>query len=314
MTKNEQRVWILGAADPEMAAIEAILRRAGETVVYAVAGGVRVHPGNAYQHDPVDVDHLVHVNGLEVVAVECDGAHHAPGEFGGVPCDPHRRIDHHRPGDPGYGKGPEDYWSASSLGQVCSLLGLGDPPEAALMVAAADHCLEAAYRGRCPGVDPERLMEWRAQSRAAFQKREVAAVLADIDWARRLLREAVAAWTCPECGGSGCLPYQYPQEEACGYCGGYGGGGPYPVARLDGQGPVPELPEAAAREGIPYIATVTDRDGREKVVLGAAPPDMVERFLDGTLNAGYRTLDGRVVLELTGKYGDPARGFAGGYV
>jgi len=30
-------------------------------------------------------------------------------------------------------------------------------PEDIVMVAAADHCLEAAIRGRCPGVDPDDL-------------------------------------------------------------------------------------------------------------------------------------------------------------
>ena len=66
---------------------------------------------------------------------------------------------------------------------------------------------------------------------------------------------------------------------------------------------IPELPEAAAREGIPFTAKVKDRDGREKVVLQAASPELVRRFLAGEIITG-----------LTGLYGDPARGFAGGYV
>ena len=39
--------------------------------------------------------------------------------------------------------------------------------------AAADHCLGAAYQGLCPGVDPDELMQWRVESRAKFQDREV---------------------------------------------------------------------------------------------------------------------------------------------
>ena len=46
----------------------------------------------------------------------------------------------------------------------------------------------------------------------------------------------------------------------------------------------------------------TRRDGRIKTVLGAAQPELVQAFLDG-----------EVVEDLTGLYGDPARGFAGGY-
>jgi len=67
-----------------------------------------------------------------------------------------------------------------------------------------------------------------------------------------------------------------------------------------GDSTVPELPEAAAREGIAFLATVTDRDGRRKVVLQAASPEQVEAFL-----RDYPAQD---------KYGDPARGFAGGYL
>lgn len=73
-------------------------------------------------------------------------------------------------------------------------------------------------------------------------------------------------------------------------------------ADLRGQS-IPELPEAAAREGIPFLATVRDRDGREKVVLQAAPPGLVSRFMAGEIVPGLKNV-----------YGDPARGFAGGYV
>ena len=66
---------------------------------------------------------------------------------------------------------------------------------------------------------------------------------------------------------------------------------------------IPELPEAAARDGIAFLASVKDKDGREKVVLQAAPPSLVRDFLEG-----------RVVPSLKGHYGDPARGFAGAHV
>src|SRR5690606_5323560 len=39
------------------------------------------------------------------------------------------RIDHHCPGDPGYGRPPSEFLTASSLGQVISELArLGKPP------------------------------------------------------------------------------------------------------------------------------------------------------------------------------------------
>lgn len=65
---------------------------------------------------------------------------------------------------------------------------------------------------------------------------------------------------------------------------------------------IPELPEAAAREGIPFISDQTDRDGRKKVVLMAAPPELVKRFMSG-----------QIVPGLVDVYGDPSRGFSGGY-
>ncbi len=100
-------------------------------------------------------------------------------------------------------------------------------PRDVMLIAAADHCLAAAYRGECPGVDPDALMRWRAESRAAFQRRPVEAVLADIAAATERLRAAR--------GSDG-------------------------IADL-GNSTVPEAPEAACRAGIPFLAVVTERDG-----------------------------------------------------
>jgi hypothetical protein len=369
MEKN--MLVVLGASDPEMALIEELCRDYSIPYAYCVgADSRRVHPGNAYQACGLqwpgqadgpgwgDVTHLV----------ECSpSGEHRDGMRPDVVV-----IDHHRPGDPGYGRGPEEFLAASSVGQfIAELARLGiygskhssnDPaydlwggrekafagaidrrkdwqwdyyvattapasggvigissrgarrlsasdweaygkreggmlspderridadssprvekvtlrwvaiPHDIVMAAAADHCLEAAYRGRCPGVDPDALMRWRADSRAAFQRRPVEAVLADIEAARQRLRTA--------CAGLTSLPY----------------------ADLRGES-IPELPEAAAREGIPFLADQTDRSGRRKVVLMAAPPGLVQQFLAGEIVPG-----------LVDYYGDPARGFAGGYI
>lgn len=75
------------------------------------------------------------------------------------------------------------------------------------------------------------------------------------------------------------------------------------LADLRGESITEGLLEAAARDGIPFLSTVRDLDGREKVVLQAAPPAMVSRFLAG-----------EIVPDLVDAYGDPARGFAGGYL
>lgn len=53
-----------------------------------------------------------------------------------------------------------------------------------------------------------------------------------------------------------------------------------------------------------HLAEVTERDGRRKVVLGGCTtPEIVRAFIASWARQG-----------LTGIYGDPERGFAGGYV
>lgn len=251
-----KRVWVLGAPDPEMELIEQLLREVGETVVYATVGGARVTAAQAY-----GAWEMPEAWGHEVYLVECDPARtgHLRRGPGVLPYEQERDdpipdpaderpvlralIDHHRPGDPGYGRPPAEFLPASSVGQVlvelarlrrlpswpeegygvltaqpvgtfrlalawqigrCVVHGSeacthgdwwiitspmptrplgGDPftcpatgqyiPQELIFAAAADHCLAAAYRGECPGVDPDALMRWRAESRAAFQGRSV---------------------------------------------------------------------------------------------------------------------------------------------
>src|SRR5690606_16260759 len=87
-----------------------------------------VHPGSAYKaigavtpdgtRPGLDWDTIV-------VLVECDGGP-LRDSLGvtfaevrsGHPGREFRVIDHHRPGDPGYGKPPAEFFSASSIGQV----------------------------------------------------------------------------------------------------------------------------------------------------------------------------------------------------
>lgn len=310
------RIWILGASDPEMVAIEQLLAECGEEVVYATVGGARVRPGNAYKADGLSgADpglEAMALSGADVVIVEC-----------GVPTpwlyetNTVVVVDHHHPGDPGFGRGPASFLGAGSVGQVIGRLaredrlprawphgpgedaspgqfllprglsgwtvcvegdgGAGyarhaDVPLAIVLAAAGDHCPGHAYRGECPGVDPDALMRWRAETRAAHQRRPAEDVVADVVAATESIR------TAPRLGA---------------------------VVDLRGRD-VPELPEAALRLGVAYVAAVAERDGRRKIVLGGADPrqdEIVASFLAGEIVPG-----------LVGLYGDPARGFAGGYL
>lgn len=352
------RVWILGAADPEMELIEQLLRECGETSVYATdERGERVRGGTAYKaraEIPAGV--------RRVYLVECDVPEIPDGVERVV-------IDHHRPGDQGYGKGPRDFLEASSIGQAVRRLGQvaeypdewervavarhphwcgaierqgdrfvvrtvardGDPgaddddaatacviPRELVLAAAADHCLGAAYRGECPGVDPDELMRWRAESRARFQKRDVNYLLADIERARQALREApdLALEVTP---GDHCGDGRRCDCREGGY--GYGGftsvgtgdcycdcdgcqRGDYYITARDMRGRhVLELPEAAAREGICFVADgLPDRDGRVKIVCQNGTPRQILAF--EAWAQSQRLVD---------FYGDPARGIAGAY-
>lgn len=335
MTIN--RVWILGASDPEMEMIEELLRACGEEVIHALDDrGERVHPGNAYRCPTPEVP-----DGATVYAVEC------------IDTLPEGwvRIDHHRPGDPGYGRSPEEFLPASSIGQVIAelarlgrlppaprqaggisssiyddgwdrgfpswvpwqrghQLSVGTPgqwvlrgyrglwavgeavesprhylvayvPTDFILAAAADHCLAHAYAGECPGVNPDALMRWRVEQRARFQGRSVDDVLADVEAAREVLWEVPLVELSASLVGSHAVVYDLRGRD------------------------FPELPEAAAREGVAYLATVTERDGRRKVVLGGhTTPAVVRAFMEHWAPA-------HGLMDI---YGDPARGFAGAYM
>jgi hypothetical protein len=159
-----------------------------------------------------------------------------------------------------------------------------------MLAAAADHCLAAAYRDECPGVNPDALMRWRAATRAAFQGRSEEAVLADVEAARDWLR--VAPRLCPACAGQ-----QQRTASDCPH-------GDTWVADLRGRN-IPEIPEAAARDGVAFLGTPPPKAGnRQQVVLQAAGEEHLAAW------PAWAAAEG--LVDLYG--GDPARGFAGGYV
>lgn len=262
--KSRETLFVLGAFDPEMEEIKEILIEIDAYFKIIKVGGENVRPYQAYDSklfDHVEIDPEVKL----VVAIE-NGYRWVHG--------PTVVIDHHNEGDPGYGLPPSKYWPGSSVGQLCSLLGI-TPWQELKLVAAADHCLAAAYRGECPGVNPEELMEWRARSRSSFQKISVEELLSRINSARM---ELLKAPVIP--GWSGIRDMRRPD-------------------------PIPELPEAAAREGLAFISgPLKDPKNpmREKFSLMNASPEQIRAFMALEIIPG-----------LTGVYGDPERGFAGGY-
>jgi hypothetical protein len=62
---------------------------------------------------------------------------------------------------------------------------------------------------------------------------------------------------------------------------------------------VPEAAEASARAGVPYAYIKREHDGRTKAGILSGPPAVIQSWMD---NCGLHNV-----------YGDPQRGFAGGY-
>lgn len=365
--------FVLGAIDHEMTAIERLVTDAGHPVIYATVDGQRVHGGNAYR---ASIPKAATAEGGTVYLVECCGDI----SMSSRPACDFVRLDHHRPGDPGFGLPPQEFLRGSSLGQVISILarqdalpskwtrsrsenfpicsagqiGAGsfsdagkwavglpdDPPilgedvggfpvaagwrlaiipDELVMTAAADHCLGAAYKGECPGVDPDDLLVWTADRTAALRTaasgqtitRQI--VLDDI----ALAREALAAAPILELpGGHTLRDMRAARLRAVSVC----GQEDHRRIRFDGGAEkeewdngyyhitvsalIPKLPTAAARESVGYVTAVTEPTGRRKIVCGGGTtPETVRAFLAWAK-----------AQSLVDPYGDPARGYAGAYL
>ncbi len=248
------KVFVLGAADPEMEEIERVVRECGHEVRYACVRDRRVRAENAYVAD--GVNELLPAP-REVIFVEC--------RVMGLVCD--FVVDHHQPGDPGYGGQAADYLLSSSLGQVLAYLGL-EPTPLQRIIAAADHCPTQAYRGECPGVDPQELARWRTRTRAARR----GCTEEEMDFAILRARELLE------------------QAELVEFCG-------RKIAWVgDRQG---EIAEASARYSIPFMYGESMKSGRTKLGIMGAEPEVIAAWM---AQCGLQQV-----------YGDPIRGYAGGY-
>lgn len=255
--------FVLGALDPEMHTIERLLTREKRHFVHATLNGRRVFSGNAYMADGLSgqLDDT-----QPVVWVECS-----------VPTlrtEQHLVADHHKPGDPGYSLPPERYWEGSSLGQVCALLGIAQDNELSI-IAASDHCLNHAYQGLCPGVDPLAVRQSRIASRAQFQRISQEQMIEKIDRAIKVIQGLPTI----EIGG-------YPFRDA--------------MDRF-----VPELPEASAMLNTAIIYTRREPQlGLTKVAVLNGTMPALDAWMKWASEQSY----------LIRLYGDPHRGYAGAYV
>lgn len=167
--------FVLGAADHEMAEIYAVLEK--EKVPYgkALYQGRPVNSRTAYLADGVDYKGKL---------TSGDGAYWVETSLKGSAA---QRFDHHNEGDAGFTANPSEYLKGSSLGQVLTFLGK-TPSSTQKMIAAADHCLGAAYKGLCPEVDPDELLYLRAVMFANYRQCSVGDLMSAISdamaWAK----------------------------------------------------------------------------------------------------------------------------------
>jgi hypothetical protein len=283
-------VYVLGSADAEMHAIARVLADAGQRYVWGTRGGERLRPGQDAEMEMPDWAHPI--------GVEC--------AVNGAPAV----CDHH--GDrPEASWPPERSWEASSLGQVWRRLhGDAEPPIDLRAVAALDHNLPAAWRGRA-GVPAE--LAQRAlleRTRAIFAP---GLSLDEFEAAIRLALETLEeAPPALELCGAGLvgdlrdLPIDGPVVEATGE--------QYPSAFQFG-------PTVGAIAGRGYVVTIrrgiTDTSPGALALrvggcgLGSAPgPEPIERWLAG-VGEQYGCW-GPAAPRPDNLYGSPARGFAGG--
>lgn len=246
--------FVLGAPDHEMQEIARVCRERGLAHGHALIEGRIVHSHQAY--DATGVRGVI-PSGYHIVFVECA----VMGLY------PDVVIDHHKPGDPGYGKTPEQYLEGSSLGQFLELVGM-EPTQRQRVIAAADHCLTAAYAERCPGVTREELQAFRQETRSMARRIPEHELLRQVNEAVSVLMQA-------------------PKIMLAGHS----------VAWIEE--PPAEVSEASARLGLPYAYVRQENDGRIKAGIRSAPAPVVEEWMD---KCGLQSL-----------YGDPQRGFAGGY-
>lgn len=251
-------VFALGAIDPEMRAVRYMLGQAGFRCAFANRFGRRCTSSNAYQADALS---KAVREDQQIIWVECrSDLFRAERDL---------IADHHNIGDPGYDATPQEYWEGSSIGQVSRLV--SGSKERFKLVAASDHCLSAAMRGECAGVNPTELMDWRITARAA---------MANIQpWLlrRRIERavERIASLPRLNVGGESIVDGSFDTT--------------------------PELRDAAAVVGVPIITTKMNCVGQVKVGLYGAPPDVVVEWMGAMSKSSF----------VDQAYGNPNREYAG---
>jgi hypothetical protein len=265
---KDNTIFVLGAKDPEMDRIEALLTENDVPFIIATHNGQRVDGRTAYQADPLPS------SDLRVVFVESE----VPG------IEPVARIDHHREGDPGYGKPAAESIKAASIGQLCLMLGI-KPTHEDEILAAMDHNFAAAANGEVPGVTAGEVMARKINEIAKSTGRNHEDVTDFIARYRRQVTQASDIYLDQEA-----TPIKDLRSINIGLT--------YSLEYLTLQVAVVAENQAA------LVSTRDQEDSSEKIILtGRVPESLATEFMQV-----WAPQEG-----LTNVYGVPSRGYAGGY-
>lgn len=306
----EDVLFVLGAMDPEMEMIERIISRMRLLHCHATANGEPVHSGNAYKADRIEHEGTL-------VFIECAFADGRP--EGSVV------IDHHREGDPGYGVEPDQFFKGSSLGQVLAFL-------AASRIITERWATKEQWRQVRRQPTPQLGAGWCQGALAIGGDLEkgtgdYTSIGKWVGWFEppHEITLTMASDHCVGAAYKGQCPGVSPEAmriHRTRVRSNFQGISPEELEALVSSAetelekapefsfglrdmrrdiPVPELPEAALRKGSGYISgPLVGKDGRKKFTC-SGDPEQVKAFLSSN------------PLGLEDVYGDPARGFAGGY-
>lgn len=180
----KNKLFVLGAQDPEMDLIEEILLKMKYTYVYGSVNGERCNRTNAYMLDEISTE-------KEVVFIESSTKEVSVNSM---------KCDHHNEGDYGYNLDYNNFLEAASVGQLLKMILLNDFHIAAnklgfekialefhsecyffhsnkwhfskdghsviisediVFIAGFDHCSADIYKGLCLGIEKEGLIDKR---------------------------------------------------------------------------------------------------------------------------------------------------------
>jgi hypothetical protein len=296
-----KRIFIVGAKDMSMDSCELLFKLTGEEFMRATYNGRRVYSKNTYnmQADTIDVSGYD-----DVIFIECN-----------VPIigNPINiiNIGHQKSWEFGYGKPHENFWEASSLGQIWDMVVRGEStPKNRYKYVASTEYLSWAYKDKCPGVRSDFLLERRIRTKAAYKHKTEDFIKNDIRRASKVLDNIIKHGNnvlsmggesvldlrggfvlCNKCRQiihSGC-EVSPPEDSSC----------------LHDKRIIvyefPELIESSAKNSIPILIRKIEQDG-------------VETKFHISSSDGRGAADLLSKWNLQDTYGDPVRGMVGGYI